>query len=87
MIKAVKLLISDAIITITITVYNRERMLYTCCIQHHRGMGVEAQQFFKRTAEKITMKEYTPYPQVMSFVRRRVRSVLVKMTLIAPRGH
>ena len=50
-------------------------------------MGVEAQRFFKRTAEKIAMKEDTPYPEVMSFVRRRVPSDLVKMTLIALRGH
>ena len=32
------------------------------------GMGIEAQRFFKRTAEKIAMKKDTPYPKVISFV-------------------
>ena len=50
------------------------------------GMGVEAQRFFKRTAEKIARKKDTPYPKVISFVRRRVRFDLVKTTLIALRG-
>ncbi len=51
------------------------------------GMGVEAQRFFKRTAEKIAMKEDIPYSQVISFVRRRLRFDLVKTTLIALRGY
>ena len=46
-------------------------------------MGIEAQQFFKRRAEKIAMKKDAPYPKVNSFVRRRVRFDLVKTTLIA----
>ena len=49
-------------------------------------MGVEAQGFFKRTAEKIAMKKDTPCSQVVSFVRRRLRFDLVKTTLIALRG-
>ena len=49
-------------------------------------MGVEAQRFFKRTAEKIAAKKDTTYPQVISFVRRRVRFDLVKTTLIALGG-
>ena len=50
------------------------------------GMAPEAQTFFKRMAEKIAMKKDLPYPQVASFVRRRVRFDLVKTTLIALRG-
>ena len=47
------------------------------------GMGLEAQTFFKRLAEKIAMRKDLPYPQVASFVRRRIRFDLVKTTLIA----
>ena len=45
-------------------------------------MGVEAQGFFKRTAEKIAMKKDTPYSQVAAFVRGRVRFDLVNMITV-----
>ena len=51
------------------------------------GMGVEAENFFKRLADKIAQKKDTPYPQVVSFVRRRVRFDLMRTTLIALRGY
>ena len=51
------------------------------------GMGVEAENFFKRLAEKIAQKKETPYSQVVSFVRRRVRFDLMRTILIALRGY
>lgn len=51
------------------------------------GMGVEADRFVKRLAEKISTKKNIPYSSVVSFVRRRLRFDLVKTTLIALRGY
>ena len=51
------------------------------------GMGVEADRFTKRLAEKISMKRDTPYSKMIAFVRKRLRFDLAKTTLIALRGY
>ena len=51
------------------------------------GMGLEAQRFFKRLAEKISRKTGQKYSEVITFIRRRLRFDLLKTTIIALRGH
>ncbi len=51
------------------------------------GMGLEADRFLKRLAEKIASRKKTPYSKVVSFVRKRMRFDLAKTTLIALRGY
>ena len=52
------------------------------------GMGQEADKFLKRLAKKIKMsaRKSTPYSNVISFVRKRLRFDLIKTTLISLRG-
>ena len=50
------------------------------------GMGQEADRFIKRLAKKISSRKNTPYANVISFVRKRLRFDLVKTVLISLRG-
>ena len=51
------------------------------------GMGVEADRFAKRLAEKISMKRDKPYSKIIAFMRKRLMFDLAKTTLIALRGY
>ena len=50
-------------------------------------MGTEAAAFFKKLAEKISLKTHQRYCDVITFIRRRVRFDLLKTCLIALRGY
>ena len=51
------------------------------------GMGTEAEAFFKRIAERTTMKSGQKYHHTISYIRKRLRFDLLKTTLIALRGY
>ena len=52
------------------------------------GVGVEADRFFRRLAEKMTQKNHsTHYSDNVSFIRRRLRFDLLRTTLISLRGY
>ena len=51
------------------------------------GMGVEADRFFKRIAEKSAMKKGQSYSETIAYIRTRLRFDLLKTTLIALRGN
>ena len=50
------------------------------------GMAIEASQFLKHLAEKISLKKGQRYSDVMSFVRRRLRFDLLRTCIISIRG-
>ena len=50
------------------------------------GMGPECTKFFKRVAELIATKRGEEYPDVVNYVRTKVRVALLKSVLIAIRG-
>ena len=50
------------------------------------GMGPECERLNKRLAELISNKSSERYSHVMSYVRTRLRFVLLKATVIAIRG-
>ena len=50
------------------------------------GMGQEAQTFFRRIAEKTSVRTGQKYSDVISFIRKRIRFDLLKTTIIALRG-
>ena len=51
------------------------------------GMAIEASQFLKHLAEKISLKKGQRYSDVMSFVRRRLRFDLLRTCIISIRGY
>ena len=51
------------------------------------GMALEASQFLKHLAEKISLKKGQRYSDVMSFVRRRLRFDLLRTCIISIRGY
>ena len=51
------------------------------------GMGVEADRFTYRLAEKISIKRNTVYSKMIVFVRKRLRFDFAKTTLIALGGY
>ena len=69
-------------------VINVERATFTPLVfSTSGGMGPEAATFYKRVADKISMKTQQRYCDVISFIRRRLRFDLLKTCLIALRGY
>ena len=51
------------------------------------GMGVEATKFYKHLAGKVASKTNQEYPYVISYIRRKLRFVLLKTCIISLRGY
>ena len=69
-------------------VINVERATFTPLVfSTSGGMGPEAATFYKRVADRISMKTQQRYSDVISFIRRRLRFDLLKTCLIALRGY
>ena len=50
------------------------------------GMGPECTKYHKRIAELISNKRGENYPDIMNYMRTRIRFALLKSTLVAVRG-
>ena len=50
------------------------------------GIAPEATSFLKRLAQKLSSKLNQSYPNIMGYLRRKLRFELLKTTLMAVRG-
>ena len=50
------------------------------------GIAPEATAFLKRLAQKLSLKLNQSYPNIMGYLRRKLRFELLKTTLMAVRG-